>query len=105
MLALGVAVSGTCLSHLPAAVGDGGSVNVAAEIRSPLQVTGWEPGGAVAIRDPKTNRVVAMALVIEGESCGQGDTGTMPMKQGQNRCQGTGWPFPADARDCAADLQ
>ncbi len=28
----------------------------------------------------------------------------MPTKQGQNRCQGTGWPFPADARDCAADL-
>ena len=69
MLALGVAVSGNCLSHLPAAVRGGGCVNAAAEIRPPLQVKGSEPDGTVVIRDPNTKRVVAMALVIEGESC------------------------------------
>ena len=65
--------------------GGWGCVNVAAEIRPLLQVTGSEPDGAIVIRDPNTKRVVAMALVIEGESCGQGETGTMPTKQGQHR--------------------
>ena len=69
MPALGVAMSGKCLSHLPAAVGGGACVNLAAEMRPPLQVKGLEPDGTIVSRDPNTKRVVAMALVIECESC------------------------------------